>query len=437
MKLFLFYFYFSIILKFIKNIFKDIKMAFLDRFRSSEGLKKDSEKEYSQNQGKILKSKELMNQSNLDMSEQMKKAMEIFGNFNKSQSRDEEIKEKERNIKALREAIEREKAMLKQNTQENSQEKQKINLQEKDPRDLSPKEKIDFLKDCVEKTKTNENINKAVVLHEAIEETDAMIKEKEEKIKEISEEIHSKSYENIQGKDEKIKEETQTELKADKEKEGLKNPQIKEQDIQKIETPEQQAPTPNRLEELEKQLKDEEKALEKLKAEKEALEENLDKAITNLMNSNDMSSLLKSLGELDKALAALIKGDKEEPHLDKKAKDREDELGKAIDASPDELKKVLKGFIKELSDNRQGVEKEVQEREQQQEQFIKLDRMIANSSKDLNAVEKLNQFYKDINEKHPTFKENYPKTFERGLKVIKEHKDLVKKQIKDQSRGRE
>ncbi|WP_297446812.1 hypothetical protein [uncultured Campylobacter sp.] len=69
-------------------------------------------------------------------------------------------------------------------------------------------------------------------------------------------------------------------------------------------------------------LKQHESELARLKEERENLEQNFDKSIENLLNSKDLSDILKALQEMDKAFALMLKQAYEEGCALKKTKRR-------------------------------------------------------------------------------------------------------------------
>ncbi|EAI3921429.1 hypothetical protein YZ53_07105 [Campylobacter upsaliensis] len=149
----------------------------------------------------------------------------------------------------------------------------------------SPKEKQDFLKNTLENSRSNEKIAESLDILEALDENAKLIKEKEEQIKQTQKSLENKNENNL---DKTIDD------KADE----AYNKQIDEL------------------------LKQHESELARLKEERENLEQNFDKSIENLLNSKDLSDILKALQEMDKAFALMLKQAYEEGCALKKTKRR-------------------------------------------------------------------------------------------------------------------
>lgn len=257
----------------------------------------------------------------------------------------------------------------------------------------SPKEKRTFLENTLNSAKENEKINDSLEYLEALDENEKLIKEAEERIKNTEEKL--------------FKQENQENTKENINDENL-NESIDEKFSQ----------------DYEKMLEEQKKELEQLKKEKEGLEDNFNKSILNLLNSTDIDSLMKALREFDKALSLLL--DKSFEEKDLLNKQREEKLEKALQSG--EMKEVVKDFVKELYDKNKEVGKAHKEMEKEQVAFIKLDKMLKKDM-DIKDIEKLQKFYLNIDKDLPHFKENYPKSYERGLKTLDRSKENIKENI--------
>lgn len=116
----------------------------------------------------------------------------------------------------------------------------------------------------------DENLKPALNALNALDENAKLIKEKEEQIKQTQKSLENKNENNL---DKTIDD------KADE----AYNKQVDEL------------------------LKQHESELARLKEERENLEQNFDKSIENLLNSKDLSDILKALQEMDKAFALMLK----------------------------------------------------------------------------------------------------------------------------------
>lgn len=264
----------------------------------------------------------------------------------------------------------------------------------------SPKEKRTFLENTLNNAKENEKINDSLEYLEALDENEKLIKEAEERIKNTEEKL--------------AKQESQENTHT---QENINDENLNESIDEKF------------SQDYEKMLEEHKKELEQLKKEKEGLEDNFNKSILNLLNSTDIDSLMKTLREFDKALSLLL--DKSFEEKDLLNKQREEKLEKALQSG--EIKEVVKDFVKELHDKNKEVKKAHKEMEKEQVAFIKLDKMLKKDM-DIKDIEKLQKFYSNIDKDLPHFKENYPKSYKRGLKTLEEAKTNTFNKIKEQGR---
>ncbi|HEC1575892.1 TPA: hypothetical protein R1X61_001666 [Campylobacter upsaliensis] len=239
----------------------------------------------------------------------------------------------------------------------------------------SPKEKQDFLKNTLENSRSNEKIAESLDILEALDENAKLIKEKEGQIKQTQ-----KSLENENNLDKTIDD------KADE----AYNKQI---------------------DELLKQHKSE---LARLKEERENLEQNFDKSIENLLNSKDLSDILKALQEMDKAFALMLKQAYEEGCALKKQREEKIELAVKSGA----MKEVAKDLVKEIHNKGKELNGGLKTMEQEKGAYLSLNTILKNEAKDIKDLEKLEKFYEKTNKELPNFKENYPKIYAKGLKML-------------------
>ncbi|EAW7619010.1 hypothetical protein FG184_09445 [Campylobacter upsaliensis] len=264
----------------------------------------------------------------------------------------------------------------------------------------SPKEKQDFLKNTLENSRSNEKIAESLDILEALDENAKLIKEKEEQIKQTQKSLENKNENNL---DKTIDD------KADE----AYNKQIDEL------------------------LKQHESELARLKEERENLEENFEKSIANLLNSKDLSDILKSLQEMDKAFALMLKQAYEEAN--KRHKQREEKIELAVKSG--EMKEVAKDLVKEIHNKGKELNGGLKTMEQEKGAYLSLNTILKNEAKDIKDLEKLEKFYEKTNKELPNFKENYPKIYAKGLKMLETGKQqflnntLGQKEFKEQARS--
>lgn len=258
----------------------------------------------------------------------------------------------------------------------------------------SPKEKQDFLKNTLENSRSNEKIAESLDILDALDENAKLIKEKEEQIKQTQ-----KSLENKNSLDKTIDD------KADE----AYNKQIDEL------------------------LKQHENELARLKEERENLEQNFDKSIENLLNSKDLGDVLKALQEMDRAFSLMLKQAYEEGCALKKQREEKIELAVKSGA----MKELAKDLVKEIHSKTKELEESKKIMQKEQNAYLELDRL---TKKDLNDIKKLNQlekFYEKTNKELPNFKENYPKTYAKGQKMLEKGKSQVINQTLGQTHFKE
>ncbi|MCR2095901.1 hypothetical protein, partial [Campylobacter upsaliensis] len=262
----------------------------------------------------------------------------------------------------------------------------------------SPKEKQDFLKNTLENSRSNEKIAESLDILEALDENAKLIKEKEGQIKQTQ-----KSLENENNLDKTIDD------KADE----AYNKQIDEL------------------------LKQHESELARLKEERENLEQNFDKSIENLLNSKDLSDILKALQEMDKAFALMLKQAYEEGCALKKQREEKIELAVKSGA----MKEVAKDLVKEIHSKGKELEESKKIMQKEQNAYIELDRLTRRDLSDIKELNQLEKFYEKTNKELPNFKENYPKIYAKGLKMLETGKQqflnntLGQKEFKEQARS--
>lgn len=167
------------------------------------------------------------------------------------------------------------------------------------------------------------------------------------------------------------------------------------------------------------------KELKSLQTEKEALEKNFQASIENLIKQGDVKDLLKNLQTLDEAFAKFLKKTKEE--CDLLAKQRIETLELAMQS--ESVKVVVSGFVKELHNNRKEVKEQSKELELQKECYQNLDKLQRECLKgNEKAKSELEQEMKSLEEKHPAFKENYPKFYKELEQTLKEPQKQQEKQ---------
>ncbi|EAI0687175.1 hypothetical protein E0379_04870 [Campylobacter upsaliensis] len=304
--------------------------------------------------------------------------------------------------KTLNELEEDEKLKPALNTLNKLDENQK-NIQEKEEAILelsSPKEKEDFIKNTLENSKANEKVAESLDILDALDENARLIKDKEEEIKHAKKSLENKEENTL---DKKI--EDRVDEAYNKQVEDLLNQQ-------KVE-------------------------LEKLKEERENLEENFEKSIANLLNSKDLSDILKSLQEMDKAFALMLKQAYEEAN--KRHKQREEKIELAVKSG--EMKEVAKDLVKEIHNKGKELNGGLKTMEQEKGAYLSLNTILKNEAKDIKDLEKLEKFYEKTNKELPNFKENYPKIYAKGLKMLETGKQqflnntLGQKEFKEQARS--
>ncbi|WP_279040507.1 hypothetical protein [Campylobacter helveticus] len=246
----------------------------------------------------------------------------------------------------------------------------------------SPKEKQDFLKNTLENTKANEKLGESLDILEALDENAKLIKEKEEQIKEDKQRLENKEENKL---DEKI--ENKANEAYDKQVDEL--------------------------------LKQHEAELARLKEERERLEENFEKSIENLLNSKDLGDVLKTLQEMDKAFALMMKQAYEEAN--EKHRQREEKIELAVKSTA--MKEVAKDLVKEIHSKSKELNGGLETMKQEQGAFIELDRMMKREPSDIKEIKKMENFYQKTDKELPNFKENYPKSYAKGLKMIEKGKE--------------
>ncbi|MBS4406879.1 MULTISPECIES: hypothetical protein [Campylobacter] len=260
----------------------------------------------------------------------------------------------------------------------------------------SPKEKQDFLKNTLENSRSNEKIAESLDILEALDENAKLIKEKEEQIKQTQKSLENKNENNL---DKTIDD------KADE----AYNKQIDEL------------------------LRQHELELTRLKEERENLEQNFDKSIENLLNSKDLSDILKALQEMDKAFALMLKQAYEEGCALKKQREEKIELAVKSGA----MKEVAKDLVKEIHSKGKELEESKKIMQKEQNAYIELDRLTRRDLSDIKELNQLEKFYEKTNKELPNFKENYPKTYAKGLKMLEKGKNQVINQTLGQTHFKE
>ncbi|EKR5436833.1 hypothetical protein P8K84_001487 [Campylobacter upsaliensis] len=300
--------------------------------------------------------------------------------------------------KTLNELEEDEKLKPALNTLNKLDENQK-NIQEKEEAILelsSPKEKEDFIKNTLENSKANEKVAESLDILDALDENVRLIKDKEEEIKHAKKSLENKEENTL---DKKI--EDRVDEAYNKQVEDLLNQQ-------KVE-------------------------LEKLKEERENLEQNFDKSIENLLNSKDLSDILKALQEMDKAFALMLKQAYEEGCALKKQREEKIELAVKSGA----MKEVAKDLVKEIHSKGKELEESKKIMQKEQNAYIELDRLTKRDLSDIKELNQLEKFYEKTNKELPNFKENYPKTYAKGLKMLEKGKNQVINQTLGQTHFKE
>ncbi|EIE1466309.1 hypothetical protein KHU38_001756, partial [Campylobacter upsaliensis] len=169
------------------------------------------------------------------------------------------------------------------------------------------------------------------------------------------------------------------------------------------------------------------------KEERENLEENFEKSIANLLNSKDLSDILKSLQEMDKAFALMLKQAYEEAN--KRHKQREEKIELAVKSG--EMKEVAKDLVKEIHNKGKELNGGLKTMEQEKGAYLSLNTILKNEAKDIKDLEKLEKFYEKTNKELPNFKENYPKIYAKGLKMLEKGKNQVINQTLGQTHFKE
>ncbi|ARJ57100.1 hypothetical protein [Campylobacter cuniculorum] len=333
---------------------------------------------------------------------------ELYNSYSKNNTNTQEKEEEEKFAQYTKFFNEEEKLNEKIQKKEQEIEDKKEFIEELS----SPLEKREFVNESIENIRKDEKINEALDYKEVLEMNEHQSKQTEKEL--------NQTQENIKNAQEKLKE--LEEKKAYEEKaEELKDSKHDENYYKKY------------LEEQEKELERLQKELEKLKEERERLQDNFNKSLENLLNSTDLCSLTQTLKEMDKALALLTKQTKQVYEL--KAEERQKKLEKALTHTP-EVKEVVKEFIHEMYETEKTLKEGRSQMDKEKDAFIELDKMIKKDNLNLKDIERLEHFYKNIDEKSPHFKENYPKSYEKGLKTIKTAKEKLKTQFKEQNQGR-
>lgn len=180
-------------------------------------------------------------------------------------------------------------------------------------------------------------------------------------------------------------------------------------------------------------LKQHESELARLKEERENLEQNFDKSIENLLNSKDLSDILKALQEMDKAFALMLKQAYEEGCALKKQREEKIELAVKSGA----MKEVAKDLVKEIHSKGKELEESKKIMQKEQNAYIELDRLTRRDLSDIKELNQLEKFYEKTNKELPNFKENYPKTYAKGLKMLEKGKNQVINQTLGQTHFKE
>lgn len=167
------------------------------------------------------------------------------------------------------------------------------------------------------------------------------------------------------------------------------------------------------------------KELESLQKEKETLEKNFEASIENLIKQGDVKDLLKNLQTLDEAFAKFLKKTKEE--CDLLAKQRIEKLELAM--QNESVKEAVSGFVKELHANREEVKEQSKELELQKECYQNLEKLQKECLKgNGKAKTELENEIKALEERHPTFKDNYSKFYKELEQTLKEPQKQKEKQ---------
>ncbi|WP_297810105.1 hypothetical protein [uncultured Helicobacter sp.] len=167
------------------------------------------------------------------------------------------------------------------------------------------------------------------------------------------------------------------------------------------------------------------KELESLQKEKETLEKNFQASIENLIKQGDVKDLLKNLQTFDEAFAKFLKKTKEE--CDLLAKQRIEKLELAM--QNESVKEAVSGFVKELHANREEVKEQSKELELQKECYQNLEKLQKECLKgNGKAKTELENEIKALEERHPTFKDNYSKFYKELESTLKEPQKQKEKQ---------
>lgn len=332
----------------------------------------------------------------IDMQDEFMFSNENFENENIEQL-ENDLKDIERNLnKNLKQTMEIFEAK-EQNDQALKEQLEIINEYQ------SPREKRDFIAQSIENVNANENIKEVLEILDAQDknqkEIETLMKTQENELKELNDKI---SYQN---KDESEKSQN---LSANETQKGDTHNEIDE-NFEKM-----------RLE-MEKRHEVE---LQKLKDRSDELENNLNKSIANLTNADDIATILKTLREIDQSLSLVIKQTKEQCALNEKQ--RNEKLEFALQS--DKTKEVVKEFVKELHDKKKTAQKGLNELEIEKEHYVKLDRLNRDFSEIPNEknLKNLENFIKEINEKTPNFKNNYPKIYQNSKQILEKSKEIQK-----------
>lgn len=275
-------------------------------------------------------------------------------------------------------------------------EKEKVQQDIKNHIDLmneyeTPAEKRKFTQNVLNNLNDNADIKTAIDI----------LNEKEKVQKEIKQTKEQIELENNQNSDKSNKIEDKIDKKSDEEYEKLKN-------------------------ELEKDHKE---RLKKLEDKLQRLEHQFENAVENLVNSNSISQILKSLYDMDKTLSLIFK--EKDNSYDELNKQREEKLKLALESQT--TKEVVKEFVKELHSKNKDLNSHLNTMENDKKIYLELSELTKKDKKlDIKDIEKINKYIDKIDKEAPTFKENYPKKY----KEIKSILENSKKNIFDNSKTR-
>lgn len=274
-------------------------------------------------------------------------------------------------------------------------EKEKVQKDIKNHIDLmneyeTPAEKRKFTQNVLN------NLNGNVDIKTAID----ILDEKEKVQKEIKQTKEQIELENNQNSDKSNKIEDKIDKKSDEEYEKLKN-------------------------ELEKDHKE---RLKKLEDKLQRLEHQFENAVENLVNSNSISQILKSLYDMDKTLTLIFK--EKDNSVDELNKQREEKLKLALESQT--TKEVVKEFVKELHSKNKDLNNHLNTMENDKKIYLELSEMTKKDKKlDIKDIEKIEKYINKIDKEAPTFKQNYPKKH----KEVKNILENSRKNVLNNSRG--